>query len=54
MGEKGGRVFRNNCKEHMEKTKAGRNWGREVGLAEEGGVVGGKDRQLYLNNNKIF
>ena len=54
MGEKGRRVFRNNCKGHMDKTKAGWNQGREVGMAEEEGVVGGKDRQLYLNNNKIF
>ena len=26
--------------------------GWEVGIAEVGGVVGGKWRQLYLNNNK--
>ena len=39
----GGRVFRNNYKGHMDKTKGGL-WqqGREVGLAG----VGGKCRQL--------
>ena len=46
---KGGRVFRNNYKGHMDKTKGVWNQGREVGMA----VVWGKCRQLYLNNNKI-
>ena len=50
-----GRVFKNNYKGHMDKTKkefesgegSGDGWGQE-------GVVGGKFRQLYLNNNKII
>ena len=40
----GGRVFRNNYKGHMDKTKAGEGgWkqGREVGLAGVGGESGG-------------
>ena len=53
MGRKRGRDFRNNYKGHMDKTKGGvesgegggDGWGRGV-------VVGGKCRQLYLNNNK--
>ena len=44
-----GRVFRNNYKGHMDKTKGG-GWkqGREVALAGVGGVVcgGGECRQL--------
>ena len=31
---KGGRVFMNNYKGHMDKTKEGWNRGREVGMAE--------------------
>ena len=34
---KGGRVFRNNYKGHMEKTKEGWKQGREVGMARVGG-----------------
>ena len=50
----GGRVFRNNYKGHMDKTEAWWDQGREVGMAGVGwGVVWGKCRQLYLNNNKI-
>ena len=46
--------FRNKYKGHMYKTK-GFGAGREVGMAEVcGGEVGGKCRQLYLNNNKII
>ena len=52
MGWEGGRVFRNNCKRHMDKTKGMWNQGKEVGMAG-GGEVGEKCRQLYLNNNKI-
>ena len=52
MGRKGRRVFRNNYKGHMDKTKRGWKQGREVEMAGIGGVVGGKCRQLYLNNNK--
>ena len=50
----GGRVFRNNHKGHMDKTKAGWKLGREVGMAGVEGVVVGKCRQLYLNNNNII
>ena len=44
MGGKRVRVFRNNCKGHMDKTKGGWNWGRVVGM---GGVWGrgGRKRQ---------
>ena len=51
MGERG---CRNNYKGHMDKTKRGWNQGRDVGMARVGEVVGGKRRQLYLNNNKII
>ena len=39
MGGKEGRVFRNNYRGHMDKTKVGWDQGKEVGMA---GVVGGK------------
>ena len=46
-GGKEGRVFRNNYKGHMDKTKGGWKQGREEGLAVvEGEVVGSKHRQL--------
>ena len=51
-GGKGRRVFRNNCKGHMDKTKVG--WNREGGGDGWGGDARGKCRQLYLNNNKII
>ena len=39
----GGRVFRNNYKRHMDKTKGGAGkQGREVGLARVGRSGGGK------------
>ena len=38
---KGGRVFRNNYKGHMDKTKGGWKQGREVGMAGVGGSCGG-------------
>ena len=41
MGGKGGRVFRNNHKRHMDKTKVGWKQGREEGLAGVG-VSGGE------------
>ena len=44
MQGKGGRVFRNNYKGHMYKTKVGWNQGREVGMAGLRGVVRGKCR----------
>ena len=55
MGGKGGRVFRNNYKGHMDKTKGG-GWkqGRGWGWLGWGGVVVGKCRQLYLNNKRII
>ena len=37
MGGMVGRVFRNNYKGHMDKTKVGWNQGREVGMAGVGG-----------------
>ena len=35
-GEKGVKVFRTNCKGHMDKTKEGWNQGRNVGMAGVG------------------
>ena len=52
MGGKGGRVFRNIYKGHMDKTTVGWDQGWEVGMAGVGGVVGGKWREPDLNNNK--
>ena len=51
-GGEGGRVFKNMYKGHMDKTKEGWDQGWEVEMTGEGGVVRGKWRQLYLNNNK--
>ena len=47
MGDKGGRVFRNNYKGHMDKTKGRWNQGREVRMA---GIVGrgGRKRQTTV------
>ena len=56
MGGMGGRVYRNNYKGLMDKTKGGRGGirgGRWRWLGW-GGSVRGKFRQLYLNNNKFF
>ena len=53
MGRQGGRVFRNNYKGHMDKNKGEWKQGRDVGMLGWWGVVGGKGRKLYLNNNKI-
>ena len=36
MGGKEGRVFRNNCKGHMDKTKVGWKQGTEVRMAGVG------------------
>ena len=49
MGGKKQRIFRNNYKGHMDKTKEGED--REWEGGGWGGVVGGKWRQLYLKNN---
>ena len=43
MGGKGERVFRNNYKGHMDKTKVGWKQGREVGMAGVGGEWWGKN-----------
>ena len=40
-GGRGGRVFRNNYKGRMDKTKGRWDQGREVGLARVGGSSGG-------------
>ena len=48
MREKGGRVFRNNYKGHMDKTKGGWDQGREVGMAGVGGSGGGKMQTTRL------
>ena len=55
-GGEGGRVFRNNYKGHMDKTKeaCGSRGGRWGWLQLGGEVGGGKYRQLYSNNNKII
>ena len=49
---KGGRVFRNIYKGHMDKTKRVQDLEWEVGMAGVGGSGGVKWRQLYLT--KIF
>ena len=46
MGGKGGRVFRNYYKGHMDKTKVGWKEVREVGMAG----VGGKWWRLNADN----
>ena len=43
---------RNMYKGHMDKAKGGQDQGWEVEMGRVGGVVRGKLRQLYLNNNK--
>ena len=45
MEGKGGRVFRNNYKGHMDKTKAGGGWdqGWEVRMDGVGGSLGSED-----------
>ena len=48
MRGKGGRVFRNNYKGHMDKTKVGCNQGREVGMAWVGKSGGGKMQTTVL------
>ena len=59
-GGKGGRVFRNNYKGHIYKTKRVWKQGREVGMAGVAwGVVGentdlNRLEKLYLNKNKII
>ena len=49
MAGKEGTVFRNNYKGHMDEIKEGWDQGLEVGMVG----VGGKWRQLHLNNKKI-
>ena len=53
-GGKRERVFRNMYKGHMDKIKGGRIQGGKWGWLGWEGVVGGKWRQVYLNNNKII
>ena len=48
MGKKGGRVFKNNYKGHMDKTKGRWNQGRDVGMAGVGGSGGGKRQTTVL------
>ena len=48
MGRKGGRVFTNNYKGHMDKTKEGWDQGREVGMAGVDGSAGGKMQTTVL------
>ena len=55
IGGKGRRDFRNRYKGHMDITKVGCGIrGGRWGWLGSGGVVWGKCRQLYLNNNKIL
>ena len=50
MGGKEGRVFRNNCKGHMDKTKGEWNQGREVGMAWVGRSRGGKIQTTIIEH----
>ena len=52
MGGKGGNVFRDTYKGHMDKTKGGQDRGWEEQMARVGVVVGRKWRQPHLNNSK--
>ena len=51
MGGRGGRVFKNIYKRHMDKTKGVRIKGGSGDGWGQGGVVERKWRQQYLNNN---
>ena len=54
MGGEGRRFFRNMYKGHMDKKpRGGGIRGGRWGWLGLGGMVGGKLRQLYLNNSKI-
>ena len=48
MGKKGGRVFRNNYKGHMDKNQGGMESGTEVGMAGMG-----KKKRLENHTNSI-
>ena len=48
MEGKGGRVFRNNYKGHMDKTKVGQDQGWEVGMAGVQGSDGVKTKTTVL------
>ena len=53
--ERRGNFFQNNYKGHMDKKPRGYDIkGGKWGWLGWEGVVGGKCRQLYLNNNKII
>ena len=54
MGKKGGRVFKNNYKGHMDKTKGRQNQGRDVGMAGVGGRGGGKRQTTVLEQQQNF
>ena len=51
---KGQRVCRNNYKGHMDNNKGGGNRGGRWGWVGQRGMVGGKWRQLCLNNKKLI
>ena len=53
MGGKGEGFSEMCTKDTWTKPKGGRTNGEKWGWLGSGGVVGGKCRQLYLNNNKI-
>ena len=48
MVGKGGRVFRNKYKGHMDKTKMGGDQGRDMGMAGVGGSGGEKMQTTVL------
>ena len=48
MGEKEGRVFRNNYKGHMDKARGGWKQGRGVGMAGVSRCSGGKMETAVL------
>ena len=48
MGGKGGRVFWNIYKGHMDKTKGGYDWGWDVGMAGVGESGEGKMETTVL------
>ena len=49
-----GKGFQEQLQRTHGQRQRGWNQGKEVGMAGVRGNVGGKYRQLYLNNNKII